>query len=220
MNSKPYKSNLIISVVLIVLFSIIAVVWLYSNSPGKEAEINVELIKIIVQGVVISILGIWLKYLFEESVKRQEETKAEISAARAREAERKSILLKVFAFLKNLCIRILDGIDGGAFTSATAAIGIEIWDDPRVTFNYLALLDNWQELEPSGLCEDARQSYLLLEEELIQSGNSFSDENKLIIQDKVREWKRYYESRYKLLTLGDDASALSLDKSTKTFQKT
>ncbi len=201
------------------MFSIVALAWLYIKSPGKEVEIHVELIKIIVQGVIIGILGIWLKYLLDESVRRQEEIKAEMAINKKVKAKKDKALQKNFAFLKNLCNEIIDGTKSGNFSSATAAIQITIWDDPSITFDYLALLDNWQDLEPKGLCEDVRQGYFLLKEELNQNGDSFSGENKLKIQNKFQEWKKYYDNRYKFLTLGDDASALLLDRSTKIFQK-
>lgn len=207
MSSHSKKPNPLQIVLFIITISVIAMIWLYRLSPGKEIEIHFELVKMIFQGVIIGVLGLWLKFLFDESVKNREEVKNNIAVKNEREARRRESLIAIFLLLRSLCRVMIKGVESENIKTAENVVNGTVKAPSGEYLEYPDILDQWQIYEPNGLSEKAQYAFIQIQ---YISGELTNDKRKEI-KAKLLKWKDYYGDRIRVLSSGEKTSQVAID---------
>lgn len=189
---------ILVSIVIVVLMATKAIYCLYLVAGTKQDDVKLELIKILAEGVILGILGFWLKYLIDEATKNRERLRQEADARARSEREKKKKLLKIMINLRNACKKMIKAVDDD--NSVKAEETITISDDTP----YPELLDNWKMHDFDDDIDKATVSYDALYKRLKENNSRIDDVKKSLIKQEVKKWNNYYEEKIRALNTNNN----------------
>ncbi|WP_183562718.1 hypothetical protein [Mucilaginibacter sp. SP1R1] len=189
---KNKKNWIFISVIVVVLLTSWAIYCLYLNAGDNQDDVKLELIKILAEGVILGILGFWLKYLVDEATKKREQLRQDAELRARSEREKKKKLLKIMIDLRNTCKKILKTLVDD--TSNKAEEIITLGDD-----SYQELLDKWKMQDFDDDIDKATALYDDLYKQLKENNSRIDEDKKDLIKQEVEKWNDYYEGKIRAL---------------------
>jgi hypothetical protein len=176
---KQQTDTWILSIVgTILIAGVVAIYVTLPETTNPRATFSIEVAKILASGVIVGIIGVWVKQALERAAERKQQVDARLAAQR------------------------------GLFKSLQAATrgALRLLRDPHVSSvgpfdnlfrvddaDFESLLDQWEVLEPAGPAKQVKSSYQVLEEEFnrVRLAPEFRDRAK----NEIIEWSKQFASR-------------------------
>jgi hypothetical protein len=172
---KIHEESILVILSALLVAAIIVIFLLLPNTETPRSRLLVEIAKILTAGLIIGILSVWVKQLFEKVIMRRENEKA--TFARKKE---------LFQLLRRATREAYDGVDDEKHQVGNFNILFKSDNN-----DFEDLLDEWEAFEPDGPVIKVRNSYKKLKEE-------FNNESKLTgslredIKKAALEWYKEF----------------------------
>jgi hypothetical protein len=194
--------NGLVFIILIFVIAVISVITFYVSSSNKQEQvaIKLEVIKGLINGVLITSLGLFVKWLFDENARNRERSLEE-------EVQKWSRRKELFENLKRMCRGALNSCDVASnnnFSQLLSILGSGMGDTFKGKY-YNDMMDEWQKIEPLGEVDGARSAYEALNEKYKTMG--CTNEFKNLASSKLKHWEKYYTER----DAGHDAPGIPAD---------
>jgi hypothetical protein len=193
-NKKVYVYIVVISVL---LASFVAIYYLFQHAKSKQDEIRLELIKILSEGVIIGMLGFWIKYLVDEATKKRDSERLEKGKKAETEKEKRRELLKIFLDLRSICKKIINSVHETTWTFADEII-IQNFNP-----SYEELIDDWKMYDSDEDIYKAEKAFEYLYFKLKENNSRITDDKIVLINNEVENWRNNYQQKIQLLINND-----------------
>jgi hypothetical protein len=171
---KKYQLPTLLIFIILILALVIMYIICSSLDAASRLSIKIEIFRIIANGLVISFIAIWIKYLLDESAKLREREKAKQVAERV-------LFSGLTAALNGALSTLKSGTTG--VSNFSAIFSSPVSEDQK---QYDKLLFYWKALEPKAPVQRAISEYRELED--YYNKVKFSADFRKIAEQKVHEW--------------------------------
>jgi hypothetical protein len=200
-NHKNFSTLAPINIVLLIFLALI--ILLYIISPTRREDIHVELIKTIGQGIVIGILGAWIKQLFDNAAKERELEREKAESRIEQRRNKRDFLIKIIDLLISQCQESISiSMAAGTTLAAIEHSCVE-------GMSYLELLRRWRLVEPKSPAIRAGEAFSGLMETL---GNLEKEKKIKIMKETAKNhfesWLKYFDAFSICLATGQDTGSL------------
>jgi hypothetical protein len=185
-------------VLLAVVVSLGSLIWLVVITPTKAEDFRLEVFKIVAQGLVIGIVGLWLKYLFDGMAIERDEQRKKLAEATA---DMQRLLEDVLLFLSRICTHAIDWVGGEERPTVSATYAFTLHMN-GTKYEYEWLLLNWAQVEKGSAAAAAKRAFLRLKDELEKTGDTQTKENQDRIKERCAVWGKYYDGRLRCIAEG------------------
>ena len=203
--TRQKENFAVFAVSLFAAITIVAIVGLYAVLDETERnQALIEIIKVLMQALMIGVLGVWIKHLFSEAAKIKERDRLQAEADAESKRKRRDAAEWAFRHLKKLCLQTARTAILPGRGSATGVFGA------AEGHTYEDLVDYWFSIEPDGPANKAADAFRKLMEQLRAPEDKMTPEKSQLIKETCSSWAKYYESRYSYLIWERDPSDLNV----------